>query len=173
MGRGCRAGHDSRELSLLHLLILALRAPSCCCCCQLAPPPTLLPIPAPVAFRIYDIGGNGRIERVELKRFLVALMADNPDVDLDEQALDEIVDQVCMRALPGQGFLFAPFLLFWCGCAAARTAEAEMGCCGKPALAGSQGCDAHTLLPACLSWLLASSSHAKAHRLLALLASPA
>ena len=33
------------------------------------------------------------IERSELKRFLVALMADNPDVDLDEQALDEIVDE--------------------------------------------------------------------------------
>jgi serine/threonine-protein phosphatase 2B regulatory subunit len=50
-------------------------------------------VPA-VAFRIYDIGGNGRIERSELKRFLVALMADNPDVDLDEEALDTIVDQV-------------------------------------------------------------------------------
>ena len=50
--------------------------------------------PGAVAFRIYDIGGNNRIERSELKRFLVALMADNPDVDLDEQALDDIVDQV-------------------------------------------------------------------------------
>jgi hypothetical protein len=52
--------------------------------------------PTAVAFRIYDIGGNNRIERSELKRFLVALMADNPDVDLDEQALDDIVDQVCV-----------------------------------------------------------------------------
>ena len=64
------------------------------------PPPTpcLTPAPAPpslppVAFRIYDIDGTGRIERPELKRFLVALMADNPDVDLDEAALDGIVDQ--------------------------------------------------------------------------------
>ncbi|EFN58801.1 hypothetical protein CHLNCDRAFT_29817 [Chlorella variabilis] len=56
-------------------------------------PKAPLPEKAKFAFRIYDIGGNGRIERVELKRFLVALMADNPDVDLDEQALDEIVDQ--------------------------------------------------------------------------------
>lgn len=52
--------------------------------------------PTAVAFRIYDIWGNNRIERSELKRFLVALMADNPDVDLDEQALDDIVDQVCV-----------------------------------------------------------------------------
>ncbi|KAL4858026.1 Calcineurin B-like protein 8 [Chlorella vulgaris] len=56
-------------------------------------PKAPLPEKAKFAFRIYDIGGNGRIEREELKRFLVALMADNPDVDLDEQALDEIVDQ--------------------------------------------------------------------------------
>jgi Ca2+-binding EF-hand superfamily protein len=56
-----------------------------------------------VAFRIYDIGGNGRIEREELKRFLVALMADNPDVDLDEQALDEIVDQVGAGSSAGAG----------------------------------------------------------------------
>ncbi|PRW55970.1 calcineurin B 7 isoform X1 [Chlorella sorokiniana] len=48
---------------------------------------------AKFAFRIYDIDATGRIERPELKRFLVALMADNPDVDLDEVALDDIVDQ--------------------------------------------------------------------------------
>lgn len=53
--------------------------------------------PPAVAFRIYDIDATGRIERPELKRFLVALMADNPDVDLDEVALDDIVDQVCAR----------------------------------------------------------------------------
>ena len=42
------------------------------------------------------------LHRYELKRFLVALMADNPDVDLDERALDEIVDQVgpCSQAPP-------------------------------------------------------------------------
>ena len=47
-----------------------------------------------VAFRLYDIGHTGAIERSELKRFLIALMADNPDIDLDEKALDEIVDEV-------------------------------------------------------------------------------
>lgn len=45
------------------------------------------------AFRIYDLKQNGVIERSELRRFLVELMADNPDVDLDEQALDVIVDE--------------------------------------------------------------------------------
>lgn len=48
---------------------------------------------AKFAFRLYDIGSTGAIERSELKRFLVALMVDNPDVDLDEEALDEIVDE--------------------------------------------------------------------------------
>lgn len=48
---------------------------------------------AAFAFRIYDIEGNGYIEKFELKRFLVALMADNPDIDLDADALDTIVDQ--------------------------------------------------------------------------------
>jgi Ca2+-binding EF-hand superfamily protein len=53
---------------------------------------------AAVAFRLYDIGHTGAIERSELKRFLVALMVDNPDIDLDEQALDEIVDEVSRGA---------------------------------------------------------------------------
>ncbi|GAB4820841.1 hypothetical protein N2152v2_007887 [Parachlorella kessleri] len=48
---------------------------------------------ATFAFRLYDIGHTGAIERSELKRFLIALMADNPDIDLDEKALDEIVDE--------------------------------------------------------------------------------
>ena len=50
-----------------------------------------LPLRA-VAFRIYDINHSGAIEPPELKRFLVAIMADNPDVHLDEAALDEIVE---------------------------------------------------------------------------------
>jgi hypothetical protein len=77
------------------------------------PPP---PTPPSVAFRIYDIKGNGRIERGELRRFLVALMADNPDVDLDRQALDDIVEDVrgrpaaswrapCMRRARLRGLL--------------------------------------------------------------------
>ena len=44
------------------------------------------------AFRIYDINHSGAIEPAELKRFLVAVMADNPDIDLDEVALDVIVE---------------------------------------------------------------------------------
>ena len=49
------------------------------------------------------------IERSELKRFLVAMMADNPDIDLDEAALDAIVDEVsthvclCVRVCVGGG----------------------------------------------------------------------
>lgn len=52
---------------------------------------------AAFAFRVYDIGSTGAIEREELKRFLVALMADNPDVDLDARALDEIVDETFLE----------------------------------------------------------------------------
>lgn len=44
-----------------------------------------------VAFRIYDINQSGAIEPPELKRFLVAIMADNPDVHLDDKALENIV----------------------------------------------------------------------------------
>jgi serine/threonine-protein phosphatase 2B regulatory subunit len=43
------------------------------------------------AFTIYDINQSGAIEPTELKRFLVAIMADNPDVHLDDDALDKIV----------------------------------------------------------------------------------
>lgn len=54
------------------------------------PPVSPPPNPA-VAFRIYDINRSNTIDPPELKRFLVAVMADNPDVDFDEAALDEIV----------------------------------------------------------------------------------
>lgn len=46
---------------------------------------------AKFAFRIYDINQSGAIEPPELKRFLVAIMADNPDIYLDDEALDQIV----------------------------------------------------------------------------------
>jgi hypothetical protein len=45
-----------------------------------------------VAFRVYDLDASGAIEPPELRRFLAALAADNPDVDLDARALDEIVE---------------------------------------------------------------------------------
>jgi serine/threonine-protein phosphatase 2B regulatory subunit len=51
-----------------------------------------------VAFRIYDISGSGAIEPPELKRFLVAVMADNPGVALDDAALDEIVEATFAEA---------------------------------------------------------------------------
>jgi serine/threonine-protein phosphatase 2B regulatory subunit len=44
------------------------------------------------AFRIYDIDSSGAIEPPEIKRFLVAVMADNPDIHLDEEALNRIVE---------------------------------------------------------------------------------
>ena len=43
------------------------------------------------AFHIYDINQSGAIEPPELKRFLVAIMADNPDIHLDDESLDKIV----------------------------------------------------------------------------------
>lgn len=45
-----------------------------------------------VAFKIYDINQSGAIEPPELKRFLVAIMADNPDIHLDDEALNKIVE---------------------------------------------------------------------------------
>jgi serine/threonine-protein phosphatase 2B regulatory subunit len=46
---------------------------------------------AKFAFHIYDINQSGAIEPPELKRFLVAIMADNPDIHLDDESLDKIV----------------------------------------------------------------------------------
>lgn len=73
--------------------------PSCApffppCSPQLTALPSAFSPAAAVAFRLYDIGNTGAIERSELKRFLIALMVENPDIELDEQALDEIVDEV-------------------------------------------------------------------------------
>lgn len=48
-----------------------------------------------VSFRVYDIGNTGSIDRSEIKQFLVALIQDNPDLALDEAAIDQIIDQAC------------------------------------------------------------------------------
>ncbi len=57
-----------------------------------------------VAFKIYDIDGSGAIEPPEIKRFLVAVMADNPDIHLDDAALDRIVaDTIAEVDLVGDG----------------------------------------------------------------------
>lgn len=50
------------------------------------------------AFKVYDIGHTGSIDRSEIKRFLIALMEDNPDLDLDEEGLEEIIDQTFEEA---------------------------------------------------------------------------
>lgn len=47
-----------------------------------------------VSFRVYDIGNTGNIDRSEIKHFLVALIQDNPDLALDEAAVEGIIDQV-------------------------------------------------------------------------------
>lgn len=66
--------------------------------CSYSPAPIRSHLPIPlaraVAFKIYDIGHTGAIEPSELKRFLVATMAENPDIDFDEAALEAIVNTV-------------------------------------------------------------------------------
>lgn len=47
-----------------------------------------------VAFRIYDLDNTGHIERGEIQRFLVALLKDNPAIDLDDAHLSVLIDQV-------------------------------------------------------------------------------
>lgn len=47
-----------------------------------------------VAFRIYDLDNTGHIERGEIQRFLVALLKDNPAIDLDDAHLNALIDQV-------------------------------------------------------------------------------
>lgn len=53
-----------------------------------------------VSFRVYDIGNTGSIDRSEIKQFLVALIQDNPDLALDEAAVDSIIDQVRFFTAP-------------------------------------------------------------------------
>ena len=47
-----------------------------------------------VAFHIYDLDNTGWIEPGEIKRFLAALLQDNPAITLSEAEIDRIVDQV-------------------------------------------------------------------------------
>ncbi len=61
---------------------------------HLYPSSPLPPLSHTVSFRVYDIGNTGNIDRSEIKQFLVALIQDNPDLALDESALDQIIDQV-------------------------------------------------------------------------------
>ena len=56
------------------------------------------------AFRIYDIESTNYIERSEVKRFLVAIIADNPDIHLSDEDLDRIVDDTFEQVdLTGDG----------------------------------------------------------------------
>ena len=52
-----------------------------------------------VAFRMYDLDNTGYIERDEVQRFLVALLKDNPAIDLDDAQLNAIIDQVVFSSL--------------------------------------------------------------------------
>jgi len=47
-----------------------------------------------VAFRLYDLDKTGDIQPGELQRLLVALLHNNPDIALDDQVIEQIVDQV-------------------------------------------------------------------------------
>ena len=53
---------------------------------------------------MYDLDNTGYIERGEVQRFLVALLKDNPAIDLDDMQLNAIIDQVgrCHGLLAGQ-----------------------------------------------------------------------
>ena len=56
------------------------------------------------AFRIYDIESTNYIERSEVKRFLVAIIADNPDIHLSDEDLDRIVEDTFEQVdLTGDG----------------------------------------------------------------------
>ena len=56
------------------------------------------------AFRIYDINATNYIEPAEVKRFLVAIIADNPDIHLSDEDLDRIVEDTFKQVdLTGDG----------------------------------------------------------------------
>jgi hypothetical protein len=57
-------------------------------------PSTICLLGRAVAFRIYDLDNTGHIERGEVQRFLVALLKDNPAIDLDDAHLNVLIDQV-------------------------------------------------------------------------------
>lgn len=48
---------------------------------------------------MYDLDNTGYIERDEVQRFLVALLKDNPAIDLDDAQLNAIIDQVGFSSL--------------------------------------------------------------------------
>lgn len=57
-----------------------------------------------VAFNLYDIEGTGTIDPGEVRRFLVSLTADNPAMQLDAEAIDQIVqDTFSELDLAGDG----------------------------------------------------------------------
>lgn len=59
---------------------------------------------AAFAFSIYDINKTNYIEPAEVKRFLVAIIADNPDVHLSDEDLDRIVEDTFKQVdLTGDG----------------------------------------------------------------------
>lgn len=58
------------------------------------------------AFRIYDLDNTGHIERGEIQRFLVALLKDNPAIDLDDAHLNALIDRTFKEAdLAGDGHI--------------------------------------------------------------------
>lgn len=66
---------------------------------QQSQPSTTYVLEHAVAFRIYDLDNTGHIERGEIQRFLVALLKDNPAIDLDDAHLNALIDQVCEAAI--------------------------------------------------------------------------
>lgn len=61
---------------------------------------------AAFAFRIYDLDNTGHIERGEIQRFLVALLKDNPAIDLDDAHLNALIDNTFKEAdLAGDGHI--------------------------------------------------------------------
>ncbi|KAK9815125.1 hypothetical protein WJX73_008177 [Symbiochloris irregularis] len=61
---------------------------------------------AQLAFRIYDLDNTGWIEPGEIKRFLSALLSDNPAIKLSEEDIDQLVDQTLEEAdLAGDGHI--------------------------------------------------------------------
>lgn len=53
---------------------------------------------AQFAFRIYDLDNTGDIQPSEVKRLLVALLHNNPDLALDDATIGQIIDQTFEEA---------------------------------------------------------------------------
>ena len=58
---------------------------------------------AAVAFHIYDLNDSGVIEKDEVQRLLIALLQDNPAIDLTDGEIEQIVEQA--RAPVACGYL--------------------------------------------------------------------